>query len=134
MSRIWSGGAELQSASIEFSAAVTNAPAVETTIKRSGSAAWRIANTGATEGFRFLHASAQGCFFFRFYIYVVAMPTSTSVIGGFRTTGANLVSIRLTSGSLLQFRNSEDNAAIGSDSSAISTATWYRIEIKVDTT
>lgn len=136
MGRLWTGGAELQTATaaIEFTAITTNAPAVETTTKRSGNAAWRISNAAAAEGFRQAHTSAQGSFFFRFYLYIVAMPTATSVIGGSRITGSAKVAIRLTTGGALQLYNVEDSAQVGSDSSALSTATWYRVEMTYDST
>jgi hypothetical protein len=136
MARIWQGGAELQSATatVEFTAITTNAPSVETTIKRSGNAAWRISNTGGIEGFRTVHTTAQGSFFFRFYLYIVAMPASTKTIAGFSQAGSYKVGIRLTSGGLLQLYNNEDAAQVGSDSSALSLNTWYRIEMKCDST
>lgn len=135
MARLWTAGNELQSGgNLEFFAAVTTAPVVETTIKRSGSAAWRIANAAAVEGFRQQHTAAQGLFYFRFYLYIVAMPTFTSVIGGSRQTGNNKATIRLTAAGALQLYNSEDSAQVGSDSSALNTATWYRIEMSYDST
>lgn len=136
MGRNWTGGAETQAtiAGVEYSAVVVNAPAIETTIKRSGNAAWRISNAAAVEGFRQVHTSAQGSFFYRFYLYIVALPSATRVIGGSRITGANKITIRLTSGGALQLYNSEDAAQVGSDSSALSTATWYRIEMNYDST
>lgn len=136
MARLWTGGAELQSVAlnIEFSAIITNAPAIETTTKRSGNAAWRISNASAIEGFRQIHTSAQGAFFFRFYLYIVALPTVTSIIGGSRQTGANKAVIRLTTTGTLQLYNAEDSAQVGSDSSALSLNTWYRIEMTYDST
>lgn len=137
MARLWTGGAELQAtaAGVEWSAVINAAPAIETTTKRSGNAAWRISNAAAIEGFRQIHTVAQGAFFFRFYLYIVAMPTSAAlVIGGSRQTGAAKAVIRLTSGGALQLYNFEDSAQVGSDSSALSTATWYRIELAYDST
>lgn len=136
MARIWQAGAELQSVAnaVEFTAFTTNAPAIETTTKRSGAAAWRINNTGGSEGFRHVHTTTQASFFFRFYLYIVTMPTGTKMIGGFSAVGTYKAGVRLTPGGLLQLYNQEDSAQIGSDSSALSTGTWYRIEIKCDST
>lgn len=136
MARLWTGGAELQSAvsAMEFSAIITTGPVIETTIKRSGNAAWRIANTGAIEGFRQIHTAAQGLFYFRFYLYIVALPALTRIIGGSRQTGATKGCFRLTAGGALQLYNNEDLAQVGSDSAALSTATWYRIEMSYDST
>lgn len=137
MARLWTGGAELQAtvAAVEYSALITTAPAIETTTKRSGNAAWRISNAAAIEGFRQIHTAVQGAFFFRFYLYIVAFPTAAAVpIGGSRQTGANKAIIRLTSGGALQLYNFEDSAQVGSNSSALSLATWYRIELAYDST
>lgn len=137
MARLWTAGAELQTVTpgFEFTAIVTNAPALETSIKRSGNAAWRISNNTGAEGFRQLITAAQGDYYFRFYVYVVALPTNSSrILGGFRITGAYKAVVKLTSGGLLQCFNQEDGTQIGSNSSAISLDTWYRIEIRCDST
>jgi hypothetical protein len=137
MARLWTAGAELQTvtAGIEFSATITNAPAVETTTKRSGNAAWRISNAAAIEGFRQIHTAAQGAFFFRFYLYVVARPTNDNwYIGGARQTGTNKIVLRMRTSGAINLFNVEDSAQIGSDSSALSLNTWYRIEMAYDST
>jgi hypothetical protein len=137
MARLWTAGAELQSVTpgIEFTAITTNAPAIETGTKRSGNAAFRL-NNGAAEGLRNLSISAQGDYYFQFYMYVVALPTGgTKVLGGFMTTGTTRkISIRLTTAGLLQLFNSEDGAQVGADSSAISLNTWYRIAVRMNST
>lgn len=137
MGRLWTAGAELQTATagIEFTSIFTTAPVVDTSVKRSGNASWKIHNSGAAEGLRQLHTSAQGSFFFRSYFRFAALPTGAAVvIGGARTTGAAKLSWRLTSGGLLQLWNTEDNTQIGTDSSEISLDTWYRLEMNYDTT
>jgi hypothetical protein len=137
MARLWTDGAELQTTTngVIYTANQTAAPSIETGTKRSGNAAYRITNTGAFEGFRVLHTTAQGAFWFRFYLYIVAMPTdAAATIAGSRQTGNQKLVIRLTSGGALQLYNFEDTAQIGSDSSALSTATWYRIEMTYDST
>jgi hypothetical protein len=136
MARLWTAGAELQTATagIEFTSILANAPAVETTTKRSGNAAWRITNAAAQEGFRQVFTATQGAYFFRFYLYIVALPSGTRHIGGSRTGAAAKLVIRMTTGGALQLYNIEDSAQVGSDSSALSTATWYRIEMKYDST
>lgn len=136
MGRIWQAGAELQSVAtgVEFTAITTSGPALETTTKRSGAAAWRITNTTNIEGLRNVISNSQGSFFFRFYVYIVTLPTGTKMIGGFSQAGTYKIGVRVTSGGVLQFWNQEDSAQVGSDSSALSTATWYRIEIKCDST
>jgi hypothetical protein len=136
MARLWTCGAELQTvtAAIEFTALITGAPVIETSIKRSGNAAYRISNAVGAEGFRQLHTLTQGPYYFRFYLYIVALPTLTAVIGGSRQTGANKAVIRLTATGALQLYNFEDSAQVGDDSSNLSIETWYRIEMMYDST
>lgn len=132
----WRTGAELQSvvAQVDFTAVRTNAPVIETSLQRSGLAAYRIANAAAAEGFTYIFTAAQGNYFSRVYLKLVALPTLTSTLGGFSAGTNNKVTIRVTSGGALQLFNAEDNAQVGSDSSALSTGVWYRIEMNVNTT
>lgn len=97
MARLWTAGAELQTATagIEFTSIFTTAPVVETTIKRSGNAAWRISNTSGGEGFRQAFTAAQGDYYLRFYLYIVALPTAVKAIGGFGLSGSYKGAIRL---------------------------------------
>jgi hypothetical protein len=137
MTRLWTAGAELQTATaaIEFSVITTTAPVVETSIKRSGNAAWRISNAAAIEGFSQIHTASQGAFFSRFYLYLVALPTNAgTVLASWRATGARKIDVRVTTGGALQLFNAEDGAQIGSDSSALDLETWYRIETTYDST
>lgn len=137
MARLWTCGAELQTATagIEFTAIVTTAPAIETTTKRSGNAAFRISNTGAIEGFRQQFSTGtQDAMYARVYLYLVAYPSTDRIIFGFGLNGSYKACIRVRSTGALQLYNAEDNAQVGSDSSALSLNTWYRVEIKEDTT
>jgi hypothetical protein len=136
MGRLASFGGGLQSAlaGLEFTAITTNAPAIETTIKRSGVAAYRISNASAAEGFRHQYTSSQGVYYLQFHIHVVTLPTGTISIGGFRITGAYKLSIRITPAGLLQLFNNEDTIQIGANSSALSTGAFYRLAMGIDTT
>lgn len=138
MARLWTFGAEMQTTTvgIDFTAVTANAPATETITKRSGNAAFRIFNAAASEGFRNASIGAQGEYFFRFYLYVVALPTAgTKLVGGYMTTGTTRkISIRLTTAGVIQLFNSEDGAQIGSDGPTLSLNTWYRIEVRMNST
>lgn len=136
MARRWmfSGGLRTTTAGIEYTANDSNAPAIETSLGvGTNGTAIRISNATAREGIRQVHTSAQGDFYFRFYLYIVAPPTLTRVIGSFRAA-TEKVSIRLTSSGALQLYNSEDSAQVGSNSSNLSTGVRYRIELRCDST
>jgi hypothetical protein len=120
----------------EFTAIVTTAPVVETTIIRApGAAAYRISNTGAIEGLRWQFSTGvQGDYYSRVYLYIVAYPSTDRIIMGFGLNGSYKGCIRVKSDGKLQLYNAEDNAQVGSDSAALSLNTWYRIEQKHDST
>ena len=89
--------------------------------------------TGEAEVFT-VTAAANPVLFQRVYIYVVTLPSVDVDILRFRA-GTNVkVGVRLTTTGTLQLWNVEDNTQIGATSSAISTATWYRLEMGADQT
>src|SRR5574341_1539078 len=138
MSRLTDVGPGLSGTSYEFPTSVTGAPAIVTTPVRGGAYAIEITPTAA-EWMRVQYhtPNTQDVIFYRGYLRVKTAPTGAAipVFGGFHGGDANyLVGIRLTSGLLLQLFNQEDGIQIGSNSSAISLDTWYRIEWKIDTT
>lgn len=138
MARLWSFSAGLQSvtAGVEFTATIASAPAIETSLGvGTNGTGIRISNAAAVEGFRQIYTATQGDFYFRWYDYIVALPTvATATLGGFRITGVYKVGVRLTIGGLLQLWNIEDSTQIGADSSAISTGVRYRFELRCDST
>lgn len=138
MARLWSCSAGLQSAvsGLEFTSTITSAPAIETSLGvGTQGTAYRINSAVGIEGFRQVYTAAQGDYYFRWYDYIVALPTvATAILGGFRITGSYKIDARLTTAGLLQFFNAEDTAQIGADSSAISTGVRYRFEMRCNST
>lgn len=137
MARLWSCGFELQTITVgmEWRTNTNNSPGIETTIVRSGAAAVRFNGTATLENFIHIVASAQGVRYYRAYIYLVAAPS----IDGLKFYTVNNASnekigFRVNSNRTLEFHNEEDFTQIGSDSSAISLDTWYRLELKIDST
>lgn len=138
--RVWVSGFELQSitADVEWTAAV-NTPVIDTTTKRSGAASLEALITGSasTEGLRYQFASADTAddYYFRVYVNVATYPsTLTSIITINDSAPSDQASIRMNTNGTLELWNDEDNVQVGSDSSALSTGTWYRIEVRVDAT
>ncbi len=135
MTLLWACAWGLQSiaAGMEIGS-VTGTPTIETTIKRSNGTALRVA-PGATKQVQHASYSAgQGVKFYRTYLYLVTAPTATRTVISIDNGASSKVGIRLTSGRVLQLYNEEDLAQVGSDSSAINTGEWYRLELKVDST
>src|SRR3990167_8050830 len=138
MARLFSTGFELNSttAGVEFTT-VTNGTISTTTI-RSGTYAGRISSlaSGTARGFLYQFASAagNGPYFIRFYFRYATLPSATNTIFSVdddtAVAEAAGVAILLTSGGALQLFNGATQ--IGSDSSALSADTWYRVEVKFD--
>jgi hypothetical protein len=140
MTRLWACGFELQTTTVgvEWVTTTNGTPAIETTTKRSGAAAGRFNNSGAAENIIHIFRSAQGKCWMRAYIYVAADPTSDNRFILTVMNSANpKVGIRIRSGAnvrKLSLWNEEDNVQVGSDSSALSASTWYRLELYIDDT
>jgi hypothetical protein len=133
MARLWTCGFELQSttAGMEWE---TNVNSVNWTgsVKRSGAASLLLAPVAGTGAVRMpLTASsfATTTLYARAYIYVATMPGGLTSIIRFTNGATNRMEVRLNSNGTLELWNS--TAQVGSDSSALSTNTWYRIELKV---
>ncbi len=96
---------------------------------RSGLASWKCAGVSASTHYKSWTwtAPASGTTqFIRGYINVDAFPTNTVTVMQF----FGLLAAKMTSGGVLQFWNLTGTPAqIGSNSSALSTGTWYRVEL-----
>ncbi len=135
--RLWSSGAELNTTSANYEVTSTSGTvSINGTTKRSGDFAYRANPTSSTGIFTKLFAGSNQSakFWFRSYIRIADDPSADTYIMRVGNSGGGKISLRLTTTSTLQLRNEEDNANIGSASSALSTNTWYRVEIYVDTT
>lgn len=138
MARLWSSGFELNSttANVEFTG-ITNTPTIQTTTVRSGTYAGRCNPTAAIQAFFYQVANdaTTGTYFARVYIRAASFPSSgsTAVLRALSAAAGLSGDIRLTSGGVLQLFQ-RGNTQVGSDSSAISLNTWYRIELKIAAT
>jgi hypothetical protein len=134
MARLWSCGFELQSLTKGMEVtSVVNSPTIDTTIKRSGAASLRC-NPSATTAYISQTFSTDTTptvtHNLRFYVYITTATDALDSICVFR--GANNgVSIRMNSNRTLELWGDATGAQIGSDSSALSVDTWYRIELQV---
>lgn len=140
MSRLWSSGAELQSITdgVEITTGILT-PAIDTSTFRSGLASYRFLRTGAAGqraiGYQFSSTNATTDFYFRFYFRLATLASQQYIICRTKTTSSALkVSVRINTDGTLELWNEEDSSQIGLDSSALSLNTWYRIELRVNTT
>lgn len=136
MARTWLSGFELQdaTATVEWNIS-TNSPAIDTTIKRSGAASLKTSPTGGTSLISHVIDAAgnTNAHYARFYLYIDTAPGAIVQIFQFRAvSGTVAASIRLNANRTLELWGGSNNGTQqGSDSSALSLATWYRIEISL---
>lgn len=137
MARLFSTGFELGSGNIEFNGDINGSLNVQTSTVRSGTYAFRVNNlvSGAQKRVthQFVSSNNNGPFWFRFYFRLTTAPTADNQIMNYRnSSGVRIVFIVLNSSGALELW--DEDGQIGSDSAALTTNTWYRIEVKVDAT
>lgn len=136
MARLFTNGFENNSLATEWDAVVST-PTVDATIFRSGVYALKISSlsSGAEKGVSktFAASNNNGPFWLRFYFYLTTAPSADNVICKINDSGGSTrIYLVLTStGALKLF---DEDGQIGSASSALSTSTWYCIEMKYDLT
>ncbi|MBI4948014.1 hypothetical protein HY844_00425 [Candidatus Berkelbacteria bacterium] len=141
--RLWSSGAELQSATngVEFQsiAGTASATTISTSTKRSGDASYRV-NTSAQTSIiysRFASTNQSSAFWFRTYIYFSSLPDGYNGLlcaTAGSPTAYKICVYYIQSSSKLQLYNAEDAVSIATGSTTITTSTWYRLELYVNTT
>lgn len=134
MTRLWSSGGELNSltANVEITS-LANTPVMESSVIRSGFFSHETSGTGI-DAVVYQPVSADtdtGTFFIRVYMRIASLPDADTAILRVLDSGANLSGdIRLTTGGNLQLFQ-RGSTQVGSNSSALSTNTWYRIELEI---
>lgn len=140
--RIWSSGFELNSltADMEIEATGgTGSQSIVTNPVRSGTYALRTNTTGSAVSwvrYRFAESNSSGPFYFRFYLRVADYPDANSTIVSLDSTGgADRIGLQMSTTGALKLMDLDGGATqVGSDSSALSLNTWYRVELKYDAT
>lgn len=143
MARLWSGGAELNSSSMEHKATSGAAATIQGTTKRSGNYAYKILNPSSSTlaGWMVDVQSGPTHFYGRFYLYVATVPNVTNTIYVFTTqidfagleaatSATRLIWFQLdTNGDLVCHTTTTNLGTI-----TLGTGQWYRVEYKVDAT
>lgn len=136
MARAWHCGHE-SGATSEWELIDTGATVVSTTV-RTGAYSGKISGlvSGARSGFFQAYATgtSAGPWYFRTYINIETLPSAAntiqSLISGAATSNTKRVNVKLNSDGTLTLFNL--TTQIGSASSALSTGTWYRLELLYD--
>ena len=139
--RVYTAGFERNSvtANHEITGTSGTAPTISSSTYRSGSYAMRTNASSATSiAYWDLATADTGTTrtIARAYIRAASLPAAETVVLAFydgTALGTAQASIRLNSSGDLKLYNEEDNTQIGSTlSGAVSTNTWYRLELKYD--
>ena len=137
--RLWTSGFELNSttAGMEYTSNIGTTPTISTGTIRSGTYSLNTTLAGAgTSGIRYeftAAADSASSIISRANINIATLPSTTIQIMCMRdNAGTYQLCIRMTATGILQLWNEEDNAQVGSNSSALSTNTWYRLEMLYD--
>lgn len=140
MARLWSSGAELQSTTngVEWdtTTVTSGGVAIDTTTKRSGAASLKFTSSASASNYiEHLFSSSEVVAFSRVYVYFTAWPTDAhgAIIQHINNAGTVIASIAVTTaGKLRLFDGDSAGTQRGSDSSALSLNTWYRVELQTN--
>jgi hypothetical protein len=137
MARIFSSGFELNSTTSGVEWTSVTGAAISAVVKRSGTYALKIGSlsSGIAKYVQqqFQSSNADGPFYVRTYFRYITLPSADNAIIRLKGTGpSNVIEIRLSSTGTLKLMN--NSSQVGSASSALSSNTWYRIELLVDAT
>lgn len=136
MARLLTAGGETADTTAEgFTKIGTNTITFDTGTVRSGSRSLKYdATAGNLAGghqFAFTGATSRN-YYIRAYVRFAAAPTSTSPIIRLFNGTHDCYAVRLsTTGTLQLWTASSGGTQVGSDSAALSTNTWYRVEMRV---
>lgn len=140
MARLFSSGFELNSntGGVEWTSSF-NSPAISTTKKHAGTYALRLNGfgSGSATALAYQYAaggSGNGPYFFRTYFLVDTAPSAANRIIRIVAVSSTTMRVGMVLNSDLTLQLVDEDGNIGSPSAALSTNTWYYIEIKVDRT
>ena len=140
--RLWSSGFENNTLTAEVevgSSGGAGTEAIVTSPVHSGTYALQttsVASGASWARYQFVETNANGPYYFRAYIRAADYPDTTEDVVVLESTGGtSRVGVRMTNAGKLQLFDLDGTVAqIGSNSSALSLNTWYRLELKYDAT
>src|SRR3990167_7845993 len=138
MARLFSSGFELNSltAGVEITSS-TGTVSIVTSPVRSGTYTLRSNPLSSNGSIQYTFATSAGKtrVYFRFYLRIAtAINTAGAILQVNSYIGDPLLEIRLNTDNSLSLLDDYNEVQIGSNSSALNTNTWYRIEVFINTT
>lgn len=141
MARLWSSGFELNTTTTDVEwdsyAGGGSTATIDGTIKRSGDYSLKIDPTGDSSGTRYEYfaSDSTGSLYTRIYFYVDTLPAGETTILRYGPSGPGTIAeIAINASGQLLLYQGATRTQQGSASSALSTDTWYRIELHIDNT
>ncbi|TAK89395.1 MAG: hypothetical protein EPO06_12090 [Burkholderiaceae bacterium] len=132
MARLVTCGFELNSTGSGVEYTTNSSATIQTSIVRSGKYALRNNTSSGTTQVRInLTTSDQGrSGFARLYLYIASLPSvNTDIIRWINQSGTTVARMRLNTDGTLNLINTT-GSTVSTASSALSTATWYRVEMQ----
>ena len=140
MARLWQSGFELNSAAAGVEFSIASGTTISSSTVRSGAFAGRVSSLVSATNQRFTYAfkasSTNGPFYFRYYINIATLPSAENrvfALSNSSTTGTGVWTY-ITLDNTGALRLYDNVGVIGSPSSALSTNTWYMVEVLFDRT
>ena len=132
MARFWSSGCEVGALATEFT--TPGNATIETVTVRSGDFSCKIANLVSATTKHILHGfaspAANGPYYARAYFRFATLPSAENTIMAFLNSTTLIARITVSSTGTLTLY--DEDAQIGSASSALSLNTWYRVEMEIN--
>lgn len=136
MGRMWSCGFELGSTASNVEMSTLGAPLIESTIKHSGDFCMEVSSLVSGSALfvtqTIASPAADGPYYYRIYARFDTLPTAENCFFAVMNATTRLAFLTIDSGGLLRLY--DEDGVIGSPSSALSTSTWYRINVLFDGT
>lgn len=121
----WDAPLGSENGSISTTTVRSGTYSMETTSLSSGNAQGSELNIGTSD--------QDGPYFVRFYFRYGTLPSGDNTVFAFVSNASNpIVSIKLNSSGNIELH--DEDGQIGSDSSVLSSDTWYRVEVEYDRT
>lgn len=140
MARLYQSGFELNSTASDMEWTTVSRATVTTSNARTGTYSGNLSSAGAGAAFfqyQFDSSNVQRVLYLRAYMYLTSWPnsSSTTIMVFESASGTRKLSIQAgASNGKFKLYNEEDGSQVGSDSSTLSLNTYYRFELKIDTT
>jgi hypothetical protein len=98
-----------------------------------GSLSYKVDNSGTGNTFMYWNTASSRQVALRFYVYLASLPSAGSRIAAFATSGGtNLCALVMDNAGKMSVYDTAGTIVGSTTTNGLSTATWYRVELKMD--